>query len=166
MATIQDYSEFKIKITPRYTNWWSFRIEFFFKDKPLFNPEIIRQDFYADEYSRDPLLQKIEEALNCDTPEKKFFWGEWEEEAAITIEYQKYNSMAEDGFFVFSAFVSTWYFNEGVSNSMHQPAGLRLVIIERDVLKKFYTELNDEMLAIYNTLSKDQKSGDIGSRPK
>jgi hypothetical protein len=168
MAVIQDDEGFKIKITPEYTNWWSYHIEFFYKDKPLFNPEIFKigEDIKADEYSSWALLPMLEKAIECKTPNEKFGWGEWEEEAEITIEYKKFNSLAEDGFFIFEAFVSSWFFNGGSSNTMDQPAGLRLMMIERDQLKKFYRELNDEMLPIYNKLPEDHKGGKIGSKPK
>ena len=45
MATIQDHSNFKIVVKSEYTkNWWSFYFEFFLKDKPVFNPEILREE--------------------------------------------------------------------------------------------------------------------------
>lgn len=168
MATIQDDQGFKIKLTPEYTNWWSYRIEFFYKDKPLFNPEITEEarKTRADEYSGWPLLPVLEKAIECKTIDQKFMWGEWEDEASITIEYKKFNKLAEDGFFVFEAFLSEWFFRDGESNTMEQPAGLRLTMVKREQLKKFYRELNDEMLPIYNKLPEDHKGESIGSRPK
>src|SRR3989344_2637411 len=160
MASIQDYEGFEIKITPEYTNWWSYHIEFFYKGKPLFNPEIFKtgEDIKADEYSSWALLPMLEKAIECNTPDEKFGWGEWEDEASIVVQYKKMNKMADDGFFIFETFVSSWFFNDGSSNTMDNPAGLRLMMIERDTLKKFYRELNDEMLPIYKKLPEDQKN--------
>ena len=147
MATIQDYSEFKIKITPEYSNWWSFSFEFFYKDRPLFNPEIIKSgEVKAEEIDICPLLPVLEKAIGCRTPEEIFAWGEWEDEAAIIVEYKKYNKLAEDGFFIFRAFISAYFFKDGRGNTMDQPAGLILSMIERDVLKKFYEDLKAEMV--------------------
>lgn len=147
MASIQDYEGFEIKITPEYSNWWSYHIEFFYKGKPLFNPEIFKtgENIKADEYSRWELLPMLKKATECKIPEERFGWGEWEDEASISVQYQKINQQADDGFFIFSAFVSSWFFNGGSSNTMDNPAGLRLMMIERDVLKKFYEELRKEM---------------------
>ena len=168
MATIQDYEGFEIKITPEYTNWWSYHIEFFYKDKPLFNPEIFKTggDIKADEYSSWALLPMLEKAVESTTPGEKFKWNEWEDEATVIVEYRKINKQDADGLFIFEAFVSAFFFKDGSSNTMNQPAGLKLRFIDRDVLKKFYRDLNDEMLPIYNQLPEDPKSGDIGSRPR
>ena len=163
MATIQDYGGFKIKVTPEYSNWWSYRIEFFFNDKPLFNPEIAKTDARADEYSSWALLPILEKAIECSTPDEKFSWGEWEDEAAISIEYKKLNKQAADGFFVFEAFVSAWFFQQGSSNTMDQPAGLRLSMLERDELKKFYNDLKLEMATVVHSLTPPREIG--GSQP-
>ncbi|GEM_PF-2694049 len=147
MASIQDYEGFEIKITPEYTNWWSYYIKFFYKGKPLFNPEIFKtaEDIKADEYSSWALLPMLEKAIECKTPEERFGWSEWEDEASVSVQYQKINQQADDGFFIFEAFVSSWSFNDGRSNTMNNPVGLRLMMVERDILKKFYEELKKEM---------------------
>lgn len=167
MAEIQDLSDFKIKITPEYSNWWSYRIDFFFKDKPLFNPDVFKNgEAKADEYSSWALLPILEKALECTTPGEILAWGEWEDEAAITITYQKPNSLAEDGFFIFSASVSAYFFKEGDGNTMDHPAGLSLHVMEREQLRNFYQALNNEMWSIYEKLPEDHKGEGAGSVPK
>jgi hypothetical protein len=163
MASIKNYEGFEIKITPEYVNWWSYYIEFMYKDKPLFNPELMRADQRSHEYSSWALLPILEKAIECTTPDEKFEWNEWEDESAITIQYKKINTEATDGFFVFEAFLSSFFFSEGSSNTMDQPAGLRLMILERDELKKFYNDLKLEMATIVHSLVPQREIS--GSQP-
>jgi hypothetical protein len=167
MASIQDYEGFELKITPEYTNWWSYHIEFLYKGKPLFNPEIFKtgEEIKADEYNSWALLPMLEKAVGCRITGEKFSWGEWEDEASISIEYININPQLGDGFFKLEVFVSPWFFKDGGSNTMNNPTGLELTIFERDTLKKFYQDLNNEMLPIYDKLPDDHKK-DLGSLPK
>lgn len=164
MAEIQDNQGFKIRITPEYTNWWSYYIEFFYKDKPLFNSEIMRgAKAKADEYQAWALLPMLEKAVECHTPDQVFGWGEWEDEAAIVVGYKKWNPLADDGFFVIEAFISAFFFTDGDGNTWDQPAGLRLMMIYRDELKKFYHDLNLEMAAVVRSLNPPRQIN--GSQP-
>lgn len=163
MASIKNYEGFEIKITPEYINWWSYYIEFLYNDKPLFNPELMRADQRSHEYSSWALLPILEKAIECTNPDEKFEWGEWEDESIITVEYKKINKQAADGFFVFEAFISSFFFSDGRSNTMDQPAGLRLMILERDELRKFYNDLKLEMATVVRSLTPPREI--TGSQP-
>jgi len=146
MATIQDHSNFKIVIKPEYSNWWSFYLEFYFKDKPVFNPEILREEgIKADEWENNALLPVFEKAVESKTDGETFGWGAWEEEAEIEIEAVMKNlDKGMDGAFNFTAFVSENAFKDGEMNYMFQNAGVRL-FVNREELKKFYNDLKKEM---------------------
>src|SRR3989344_1590751 len=108
MASIQDHSNFKIKIKPEYTNWWSFYFEFFFKENPIFNPEIIREKgIKADEWENSPLLPVLEKAIESKTDGETFEWSAWEDELGIEIKAVMKNlDRGEDGGFQFTVFIS------------------------------------------------------------
>lgn len=146
MATIQDHSNIKIVIKPEITNWWSFYLEFYFKDKPVFNPEILREEgIKADEYESYALLPVLEKAIKSTTDGETFAWGAWEEEVEIEIEAVMKNlDKGIDGAFNFTVFVSEYVFRDGEMNYMFQNAGVRL-FVNREELKKFYDDLKKEM---------------------
>lgn len=146
MAIIKDHSNFKVVVKPEYTNWWSFYFEFFFKDKPVFNPEILWEEgIKADEEGYSPLLPVLEKAVKSKKDGEVFRWGAWEEEVEIEIKAVMKNlDKGMDGAFNFTVFVSENAFKDGEMNYMFQNAGVRL-FVNREELKKFYEELKKEM---------------------
>jgi hypothetical protein len=157
MASIKDYEGFEITITPQYISNWCYQMNFIYKGKPLFNPELTQGKIIkADEWNSFSLLLTLKDAIECVTPEKSFSWLEWEEEISIGIEYKKHNKLADDGFFIFGAFISGWFFKDGQSNTMDNEAGINLMVY-RDDLKKLYKDLGDEMLVIYEGLPSDRQ---------
>lgn len=152
MATIQDHSNFKIKVRSIFENWWSFHFEFFYRDKPVFNSEIIKEDvFKADEYESGSLLSFLEKAIKSEVNGEKIRWGAWEEELAIEINYIRKN-LNMDGGFDFIVFLSEHCFKDGEINYMFQNAGVRL-FVNREELKKFYNDLKKEI----DIISKEKK---------
>lgn len=146
MATIQDHSNFKIKVRPEYANWWSFYFEFFYKDKPVFNPEImIGGVFKADEYNSWPLSPVFEKAIESKTDGETFWWGAWEEELEIEIKAVMKNlDKGMDGAFDFTVFIAEQAFKDGEMNYTFQNAGVKL-FVNREELIKFYGDLKKEM---------------------
>lgn len=150
MAILENHSQFLIKITPRYANWWSFDFEFIYRDKPVFNPEITRGSvFSADEYESWKLLPVFEEAINCRIDEKDFFWSAWEDEVVVHIKsFMKNLDKDLDGGFEFTVFVAEQLFAEGEMNYMFKNAGVE-VFVSREEIKKFYSDLKSEMEKIH-----------------
>ena len=142
MVIIQDHSNFKIVVKPEYTNWWSFYFEFFFKDKPVFNPEILREEgIKADEWENSPLLPVLEKAIESKVDGETFRWSAWEDELEIEIKAVMKNlDKGQDGAFDFTVFVSEHTFSGGEMNYMFQNAGVRL-FLNREELNKFSEHL-------------------------
>lgn len=148
MIIIQDHSNFKIKLKPTFENWWSFHFEFFYRDKPVFNSEIMKDGvFKADEYESGSLLSFLEKAIKSEVDGEKFKWGAWEEELVIEINYIR-KSLSMDGGFDFIVFVSEHCFKNGEMNYMFQNAGVRL-FLNREELSKFYNDLKEEIDIIF-----------------
>lgn len=150
MATILD-DKFKIIVTPKYTNWWTFSFEFFYQDQPIFNPAIIRsKTFDADEWQSVRLLPMLMQAVECKTDDMSFYWGAWEDEVEVEIKsYMKNLSKDYDGGFDFKVSFGEALFVDGEISYGHQFAGVTLSV-ERVELQKFIKELSAEMQNIPN----------------
>lgn len=150
MAIISD-DKFKIKVIPRYTNWWTFDFEFFYNDKPIFNPEITKNGiFEGDEYENLEFLHVIEKAAKSKIDGEIFGWSAWETEVEVEIKAIIKNfDEGMDGSFDFVVFVGEICFTEGETKYGFQNAGVKL-FVDREGLKKFYNELKSEMQKVPN----------------
>lgn len=152
MAAIQDDSKFKIKVTPEYTNWWTFKFEFFYEDKPLFNPEISRAGagiFEADEYDSWPFLPILEKAIEGKTGGENYGWGAWEDEVEVDITAP--NPFNLGGYFDFTVSVAEHCFKNAMAHGSERVCVILLV--GREELKKFYNDLKLEMAAVVHSLT-------------
>jgi len=143
MAIIAN-DKFKIKVVPRYTNWWIFDFSFFYDDKPLLNPAITRDEiFSADEYESWGLLPVLEKAINCTENDQLLRWGAWEDDIEVEIRTHKLD------IFDFAVFIDDQYFIDGIQTHGITNPGLKL-LVNRDELKKFYLDLKSEMQKVPN----------------
>jgi len=165
MVSIQDHSNCRIRVTPEFTNWWTFHFEFFYGDKAIFNPEITDGNVLsADEHEGSPLLPVLEAAVESVTDGEIFAWSAWEEEVTMEIEVVMKNiDKGMDGGFHFTVFASERCFKDGEMNYGFQNVGVKL-FLNRVELRKFLEELNAEMA---EAVERGGRQGEIsGSMPK
>jgi len=149
MSIIKGFSNFKIKITPRYSNWWSFDLEFLYKEKPVINPEILRSSvFSSDEYKEGSFLSFLEQIIECKEDNQYLSWNSWEDEVDIQVySHMKNFDKGTDGGFDFSFFISEEFFEGGNQHYGFQDVGIKLSV-DREGVKKLYEDLKKEMSEI------------------
>ncbi len=143
MATLRDDKR-KVIVKPEYSNWWSFYFNFSYNEKPLLNPDILRDQLIkADQYDEGdlPLLNILRDALDSfasNDSGKIFSWGAWEDEVEVHVkpvsQGNSYNisiAISEDGF--------------KDSESVTDPFVSINFSVERQDLQNFYDELRQEM---------------------
>ena len=163
MAIIHDFNEkLKVKVTPRYTNWWSFDFEFTHEDKPIFNKEILKNGIIkGDEYNS--FLEPLEEAVNSKENKKKFSWDAWEDEVFIEMtSFVDGDDESENQFEITFNMGNAQFVNDEISYGFHA-LSVRIFVSQKD-FRTFFKELNVEMLKVIGLLDPPREIS--GSQPK
>jgi len=162
MAKIID-EQFTLEIKPavNVNGWIEYTFNFLWKNKPIFNPEIMRnKPIRGDEVMRESLVSLFKEATQCKEDGKVFFWGSDEPDIELSIRaFMKNLDKGIDGGFDIEVFFNEIYFERGEDNNSFGSnlTGVK-VFQDRNDLIKFSKELRNE----YETsLSKTKENPDI-----
>jgi len=149
MATLADEDKkFGVRINPRYINWWTYRFEFLYEGKPIFNREIFRGDFFeADEYESSPLLPVLNDVANCTERGRKFSWDAWETEVDIDAEVRIYDEKGLEPDVEITFFIGDVHFVNSEMNYGDHRFYFKMTADHGD-FKKFYEDLKAEMAAM------------------
>lgn len=148
MAKIID-GDFAIEIKPvvNVNSWIEYTFNFLCEDKPIFNPEVIRNiPIRGDEIMRESLVSLFEKATQCKKNSEVFRWGSDEPDIELVIDARLINWEGKlDCVFDIEVFFNEVYFKsrEGNDSFGSNPAGIRL-FQDRNDLTKFSKEFRAE----------------------
>lgn len=141
--------QFSLEITPvvNINGWFEYYFNFWWQNKPIFNPEIMRDiPIRGDEIMRESLVSLFEEAVKCQEDGKIFSWYSDNPDIELKIKVLIKDISPElNGGFDLEVFFNKVYFKGREDNSFGDHlAGVR-VFQDRISLLKFSKDLRDEL---------------------